>query len=48
MITGELRSQIARSWDAFWAGGLSNPPALSIDSATCQNVRRGCFKIRWT
>ena len=25
MITGELRSQIDRIWDAFWAGGISNP-----------------------
>lgn len=25
MITGELRSQIDRVWEAFWTGGLSNP-----------------------
>src|SRR5229473_1457910 len=25
MITGELRSQIDRLWDAFWSGGISNP-----------------------
>jgi len=25
MLTGELRSQIDRIWDAFWTGGLSNP-----------------------
>src|ERR1700722_8224576 len=25
MVTGELRSQIARLWDAFWSGGISNP-----------------------
>lgn len=25
MITGELRSQIDRIWDAFWSGGISNP-----------------------
>ena len=25
MITGELRSQVDRLWDAFWAGGISNP-----------------------
>lgn len=25
MITGELRSQIDRVWDAFWSGGISNP-----------------------
>lgn len=25
MITGELKSQIDKVWDAFWTGGLSNP-----------------------
>src|SRR5258708_25048499 len=25
MITGELKSQIDRLWDAFWSGGISNP-----------------------
>ncbi len=25
MITGELRSQVDRVWDAFWSGGISNP-----------------------
>jgi type I restriction enzyme M protein len=25
MITGELRSKVDRLWDAFWAGGISNP-----------------------
>ncbi len=25
MITGELRGQIDRIWDAFWAGGIANP-----------------------
>ncbi|MDP4272085.1 MAG: N-6 DNA methylase, partial [Bacteroidota bacterium] len=25
MITGELRSQIDKVWNAFWTGGLSNP-----------------------
>lgn len=25
MITGELRSQIDRLWDAFWSGGIANP-----------------------
>lgn len=25
MLTGELRSQIDRVWNAFWTGGLSNP-----------------------
>lgn len=25
MLTGELRSQIDRIWNAFWTGGISNP-----------------------
>ncbi|MFL5358473.1 type I restriction-modification system subunit M N-terminal domain-containing protein [Archangium sp.] len=25
MLTGELRNQIERIWDAFWSGGISNP-----------------------
>jgi type I restriction enzyme M protein len=25
MLTGELRNQIDRVWDAFWAGGIANP-----------------------
>src|SRR4051794_27295134 len=25
MITGELRGQIDRIWDAFWSGGIANP-----------------------
>lgn len=25
MITGELKAQIDRVWDAFWTGGISNP-----------------------
>ena len=25
MISGELKNQIDRIWDAFWSGGISNP-----------------------
>jgi type I restriction enzyme M protein len=25
MLTGEIRGQIDRLWDAFWSGGISNP-----------------------
>jgi HsdM N-terminal domain len=25
MLTGEIRNQIDRFWDAFWSGGISNP-----------------------
>ena len=25
MITGEIKSQVDRIWDAFWSGGIANP-----------------------
>lgn len=25
MLTGELRNQIDRIWDAIWSGGIANP-----------------------
>src|SRR5215213_6655300 len=25
MITGDIKNQIDRIWDAFWSGGISNP-----------------------
>jgi type I restriction enzyme M protein len=25
MLTGPIKSQIDRLWDAFWSGGISNP-----------------------
>ena len=25
MITGELKSQVDKIWEAFWTGGTSNP-----------------------
>jgi len=25
MITGEIRSQVDKVWEAFWTGGISNP-----------------------
>src|SRR5437867_3683043 len=25
MLTGEIRNQIDKIWDAFWAGGIANP-----------------------
>lgn len=25
MLTGEIRSQVDRVWDAFWSGGIANP-----------------------
>jgi type I restriction enzyme M protein len=28
MITGELKSQVDRVWEAFWTGGISNPMSV--------------------
>ena len=25
MLTGDIRNQVDRIWDAFWSGGISNP-----------------------
>jgi hypothetical protein len=25
MITGAIKGQVDRIWDAFWSGGISNP-----------------------
>jgi len=25
MVTGDLRSQVDKIWNAFWTGGISNP-----------------------
>src|ERR1700674_730725 len=25
MITGDIKNQVDRIWDAFWSGGISNP-----------------------
>ena len=25
MLTGDIRNQIERIWDAFWSGGIANP-----------------------
>jgi hypothetical protein len=29
MLTGEIRNQIDRIWDAFWSGGIANPQTPS-------------------
>ncbi len=34
MITGPLKSQIDRIWDAFWSGGVANPLEV-IEQITC-------------
>ena len=35
MITGEIKSQIDRIWDAFWSGGISIRSKLSSRSLIC-------------
>lgn len=37
MITGDLRSQVDRFWDAFWSGGISSPLEV-IEQITCLEV----------
>jgi len=32
VITGELKSEIDRIWDAFWSGGISNPLEVMVDA----------------
>lgn len=34
MLTGPLKSQIDRIWDAFWSGGMANPLEV-IEQITC-------------
>jgi len=40
MITGEIKNQVDRIWDAFWSGGISNPLEGSSRSPTCFFIRR--------
>jgi len=37
MLTGELRSQVDRVWDASGPGGISNPWKSSNKSLTCSS-----------
>jgi type I restriction enzyme M protein len=40
MITGELKSQIDKVWEAFWTGGLSNPLTVIEQMTYLLFVRR--------
>ena len=40
MITGPLKSQIDKVWDAFWTGGLSNPLAVIEQMTYLLFIRR--------
>ena len=37
MITGDIKSQIDRIWDAFWSGGISNPLEVIEQIPTCSS-----------
>ena len=52
MLTGELRNQIDRIWDAFWFGGISNPLEV-IEQITyllflrrLDDLQRACLQRR--
>ncbi len=40
MITGELKSQIDKVWEAFWTGGLSNPMTVIEQMTYLLFIRR--------
>jgi type I restriction enzyme M protein len=40
MLTGELKSQIDKVWEAFWSGGLSNPISVIEQMTYLLFVRR--------
>ena len=40
MITGELKSQVDKIWDAFWTGGISNPLSVIEQFTYLLFVRR--------
>jgi type I restriction enzyme M protein len=40
MITGELKSQIDKVWEAFWTGGLSNPISVIEQMTYLLFIRR--------
>ena len=40
MITGELKHKVDRLWDAFWAGGISNPLEVIEQITYLMFVRR--------
>ena len=42
MLTGEVRNQIDRIWDAFWSGGISNPMEV-IEQMTYLQFKRVLF-----
>lgn len=41
MITGELKSQVDKIWEAFWTGGISNPLTVIEQFTYLLFIRRG-------
>jgi hypothetical protein len=41
VLTGELRNQIDRIWDAFWSGGIANPLDASSRRASMSRAAPG-------
>jgi hypothetical protein len=37
MITGAIKSQVDKVWDAFWSGGISNRLRSLSRSPTCSS-----------
>lgn len=40
MLTGEIRNQVDRIWDAFWSGGISNPLSVIEQIAYLLFIKR--------
>ena len=40
MITGTLKNQVDRVWDAFWSGGISNPLEVIEQITYMLSIRR--------
>ncbi|MFL1462605.1 N-6 DNA methylase [Roseococcus sp. DSY-14] len=40
MLTGELRAQVDRLWDAFWSGGIANPLEVMEQVTSLLFIRR--------
>jgi hypothetical protein len=43
MITGELKSNIDKLWEAFWVGGITNPLTVIEQITFLMYSRRRCF-----
>lgn len=39
MITGELKSQVDKIWEAFWTGGISNPVIIYYNQYVKRDVQ---------